>query len=211
VLFIITQQVQPALSMQLMQSQQAWIISQHLASPLVQVMQQPSLVMSHLHMPMVRLQQQTIIPFIIMQQLHMPPASMVHRFCIMPQAIWSLQLQVIFMPPWHFSTFMVQRGTIIMFMPAGMPIDVPIPGAVMPGVVIPAIVPRSIIIVAMVLFSSQHAGNGPLDIRRCVGLPAGSPLPPAQEAAYEPFGLSTITIFSGFGMRQATLLNHNPT
>ena len=64
-LFIITQQVQPALSMQAMQSQQAWIISQHLASPLVQVMHTPSLVISHLHMPMVRLQQQTIMPFIM--------------------------------------------------------------------------------------------------------------------------------------------------
>ena len=68
VLFIITQQVQPAFSMHAMQSQQAWIISQHFGSPLVQVMQTPSSVISHLHMPMVRLQQQTIMPFIIMQQ-----------------------------------------------------------------------------------------------------------------------------------------------
>jgi len=99
VLFIMTQQVQPSLSMQAMQSQQDWIISQHLASPLVQVMQTPSLVISHLHMPMVKLQQQHIMPFIIMQQLHMPPASMVHKFCTIVQAILSSQTQVIFMPP----------------------------------------------------------------------------------------------------------------
>ena len=66
--FIITQQVQPAFIMAVMQSQQAWIMSQQALSPLVQVMQQPSSVISHLHMPMVRLQQQTIMPFIMQQQ-----------------------------------------------------------------------------------------------------------------------------------------------
>ena len=80
VLFIMTQQVHPALAMQLRQSQQAWIISPHLASPLVQVTQTPLSVISQRHMPMVRLQQQTVMPFIIQQQLHMLPASMVHRF-----------------------------------------------------------------------------------------------------------------------------------
>ncbi len=104
-----------------MQSQQAWIISQHLASPLVQVMTQPLSVISHLHMPIVRLQQQTIMPFIIMQQEHMPPASIVHKFCIMLHAILSVQVQVIFMPPWHFSILIVQRGTIIQFAPVVMP------------------------------------------------------------------------------------------
>ncbi|MFO0807027.1 MAG: hypothetical protein U0746_00215 [Gemmataceae bacterium] len=71
--FIMQQQVQPAAIMVAMQSQQAWIILQHSASPLVQVMQQPSLVISHLHMPIVMLQQQTIMPFIMQQQEHMPP------------------------------------------------------------------------------------------------------------------------------------------
>jgi len=74
-----------------------------LASPLVQVMQTPSLVISHWHMPMVRLQQQTAMPFIMTQQLHMPPASMVQRFCTMLHAILSSHVQVIFMPPVHFS------------------------------------------------------------------------------------------------------------
>ena len=62
VLFSSRQQVQPASIMELRQSQQAWIISQHLASPLVQVMQTPSSVISHLHRPIVRLQVQTIRP-----------------------------------------------------------------------------------------------------------------------------------------------------
>ena len=53
-LFIITQQVQPSFIIVAMQSQQAWIISPHLGSPLVQVMTTPSLVFSQRHMPMVR-------------------------------------------------------------------------------------------------------------------------------------------------------------
>ena len=112
VLFMQQQQTQPAAIIVLMQSQQAWIILQHSASPDVQVMTQPSLVMSHLHMPIVRLQPQTTMPFIMQQSEHMPPWSIVHRLCIMLQAIGSSQEQVIFIPPVHFSNFMVQRGTI---------------------------------------------------------------------------------------------------
>jgi hypothetical protein len=140
-LFIITQQVQPAFIMPDMHSQQAWIISQHLASPLMQVMQQPSLVISHLHMPMVKLQQLTIIPFIMQQQLTMPPASMVQRFCIIEQATGSSHEQVIFMPPVHFSIFIVQRGTIMKFGAAGVADGADIAGA--PGIVM---LVRSIII-----------------------------------------------------------------
>ena len=47
------QQVHPAFIIVFMQSQQAWIISQHLLSPEVQVTQTPLSVISHLHMPMV--------------------------------------------------------------------------------------------------------------------------------------------------------------
>ena len=112
-LFMQRQQVQPAAHMAIMQSQQAWIIEQQAGSPLVQVMQTPLSVISHLHMPIVMLQQQTIMPFIIMQQLHMPPAIMVQRFCIIVADIVSSHLQVIFMPPLHFSIVIVQRGTII--------------------------------------------------------------------------------------------------
>ena len=145
VLFIITQQVQPSLSMQDMQSQQAWIISQHFWSPLVQVIVQPLSVISHLHMPIVRLQQQTIMPFMTMQQEHMPPASMVQRFCIMLHAIGSSHVQVIFIPPVHFSILMVQRGTIIQFADGIAPVA-PI-GAPMPAVPMPVMLARSIIIV----------------------------------------------------------------
>ena len=60
----------------------------------------------------------------------------------MPADIASSQVQVIFMPPVHFSIFMVQRGTIIMFMPAGIVappiIPVPMPGVPMPVMLIPA-------------------------------------------------------------------------
>ena len=130
--FIITQQVQPAF---IMARHAVAAGLDHLAaalSPLVQVMQTPLSVISHLHMPMVMLQQQTIMPFIIMQQLHMPPAIIVQRFCIMLQAILSSQMQVIFMPPVHFSILIVQRGTIIMFgsarlSPCGRP-RIPMPG-----------------------------------------------------------------------------------
>jgi hypothetical protein len=128
------QQVQPSFSMQCMHSQQAWIISQHLASPLVQVMHTPSLVISHLQIPMVRLQQQTTMPFIMQQQLHMPPASIVHRFCTMLVAILSSQWQVIFIPPVHFSILSVHRGTIIQLVPAGIPVGAPIVGVPMPGI-----------------------------------------------------------------------------
>ena len=79
-LLIIRQQVQPAFIIEVMQAQQASIIALQDESPLVQVTQTPSSVGSHLHMAMVRLQQQTIIPFIMQQQLHMEPAMLMHRF-----------------------------------------------------------------------------------------------------------------------------------
>jgi hypothetical protein len=151
-LFIMRQQVQPSLSIQARQSQQLWIISQHLASPLAQEMQTPLAVISHLHMPIVKLQQQTIIPFIMHQQLHRPPASIEQRFWTMLHAILSSHEHVIFMPPWHFSILNVQRGTRCMFMTAGMPVGVPIAGVGMPGAVIPIPV-RSIIIVLDIVFN----------------------------------------------------------
>jgi hypothetical protein len=79
-LLIIRQQVQPAFIIEVIQAQQASIIALQDESPLVQVTQTPSSVGSHLHMAMVRLQQQTIIPFIMQQQLHSPPGIMLQRF-----------------------------------------------------------------------------------------------------------------------------------
>jgi hypothetical protein len=143
--FIMTQQVQPAFIIAAQQSQHAWIMAQHCLSPLVQVMVTPPSVISHLHRPIMRLQQQAIMPFIIMQQLHIPPADMVQRFWSMPAAVLSSVVQVIFMPPGHFSIFTVQRGTIIRFMPPGVIVGaftVPAPGVVIPAIPIPV---RSII------------------------------------------------------------------
>jgi hypothetical protein len=163
VLFIITQQVQPSLSIVLMQSQHAWIISEHLASPEVQEIMTPLSVMSHLHMPMVILQQQTIMPFIIMQTVHMPPWSMLHRFCTMLAPILSSHEQVIFMPPLIFSILKVQRGTIIQLVLGIMP-GAPMPGAAAP---IPPIIPgmpipvRSIIIPLDMVDSFSRAGGRP--------------------------------------------------
>jgi hypothetical protein len=116
----------------------------------VQVTQQPSLVISTLHAPIVRLQVQTTMPFIMQQTLHMPPAIMVQRFCIMVQAVGSSQVQVIFIPPVHFSTFMVQRGTMTMLGVIGVP-------GVVPGmaVFIPVMVARSIIMVVVMLRSPE--------------------------------------------------------
>jgi hypothetical protein len=148
---IIMQQEQPDFMQAVMQSQQPWIISQQPLSPLVQVMQQPSFVISHLHIPIMRLQQQTIIPFIMQQQLTIPPAIMVQRFCIMEQAAWSVQVQVIFMPLAIFSIFIVQRGTITMLGAIGEVVP-DIPGVFMPMPGIP-IVGRSIIIVPVMIIA----------------------------------------------------------
>jgi hypothetical protein len=47
-------------------------MSQHLASPLVQVMQQPSFVFSHLQWPQHRLKLQTWMPFQVQQHEQVP-------------------------------------------------------------------------------------------------------------------------------------------
>lgn len=105
-------------------------------SPLMQVMQTPLAVISHLQVPIVKQQQQTIMPFIMQQQLHMVPAMVLHRFCSMLTAILSSQVHMIFMPPVHFSILIVQRGTMVMFMP-DCGIDIPMLGMFMPGIVLP--------------------------------------------------------------------------
>jgi hypothetical protein len=129
------QQVQPDFNIVAKQSQHASIIAQHLASPLVQVMLTPSFVVSHLHMPIVRLQVQTIMPFMVQQKLHMPPAIIVQRFCNMLHAIASSHAQVTFMPPLQRSILNVQRGTIIQLAALGIPVvGAPIPVAPMPGI-----------------------------------------------------------------------------
>jgi hypothetical protein len=85
------------------------------------------------------------------QQLTMPPAIMVQRFCIMVQAAGSVQTQVIFMPPVHFSIFMVQRGTITMLGVMGVVIPgIPDPPMPIPGI---PVVGRSIIIVPVMILT----------------------------------------------------------
>jgi hypothetical protein len=177
--FIIMQQVQPAISMAAMQSQQHWIILQQAASPEVHVTMQPVSVISTLHMPIIMLQFMTGMPFIIMQQDIMPPAIMLQRFCMVRAAMASSHMHIIFMPLAIFSTFMVQRGTIIMFMPAMLPA---MPGAIEPGIIpgfipgvmfrimpmsiMPIIEARSEVVVAMIQFSVRTFF--------CVCLPAAS-------------------------------------
>jgi hypothetical protein len=116
----------------------------------VHVMVQPSSVGSHLHMPIVRLQQHIIMPFMMQQQLHIPPAIIEHRFCSMVADILSSHLQTIFIPPVHFSMVILHRGTIIHCGAAGMVDVVPIPPAwpvPIPGMPIPA---RSITIALVI-------------------------------------------------------------
>lgn len=64
----------------------------------------------------------------------------------MLHAIGSSQAQLTFMPPLHFSNFMVQRGTIIMFMPVGIVPVEPIAPVLIPVVPIADIPVRSTII-----------------------------------------------------------------
>ncbi len=157
------QQVQPAFMQADMQSQEPWIMSQQPLSPLVQVTVQPSLVISHLHIPIMRLQEQTIMPFIMQQQLTMPPAIMEQRFCIMAQAAGSEQVQVIFIPPVHFSILNMQRGTITMFGAMGVAVP-PIPVAPMPGM---PMVGRSIIIVPVMINTPIVGILGVMAIKNC--------------------------------------------
>lgn len=160
--FIIRQPVHPALSMVARQSQQAWSISAQLLSPLLQVRQTPLGVISQRHMPMVKLQQQTTMPFIIMQQLHMQPLMVLHRFCTMVHAAGSSQVHVIFMPPLHFSILNVQRGTIIMLLGIVGMLGVGIPMPALGEFIIPGmpIVMRSIIGVLLAMFATPSISSG---------------------------------------------------
>jgi hypothetical protein len=103
---------QPGIIMLVMQSQQAWIIFWHVASPLVQVMTQPMSVISQVVMPMVMLQQQHIMPFIMQQQLIIAPGIIMHRFCIMAADILSSQTQVTVMPMAVLAKVMRHLGII---------------------------------------------------------------------------------------------------
>jgi hypothetical protein len=107
-----TQHMQPALMQAVMHSQQAWHMAQQSSSPLVQVMQTPIFVSVHSHLHMARLHWHMVMPFIMHEQLHMLPAIILHMFCSVAAESSSSQVHVIFMPPLHFSIFIVQRGTM---------------------------------------------------------------------------------------------------
>src|SRR5687767_9341622 len=119
-------------------SQKDCSIWPHALSPLVHVTQQPSLVNSHLHVPQQKLHWQMVMPLNVQQQLHMPPASILQRFCNAPQATSSSQEQVILKPPVHFSNFISQRGrTTQLLMPGVDGVGEPTPGLAMPEVPMP--------------------------------------------------------------------------
>ncbi len=133
-------------------------MAEQVGSPLVHVMQTPSSVASYLQWAMVRLQEHTVIPFMTQQQLQSPPAIMVQRFWSIAAETLSSQAHTIFMPPVHFSNVIVQRGTIIMFVPAGAVAVVPIT-PVGPVMLTPAIpFPARSVIIAVVIQGSPYSG-----------------------------------------------------
>jgi hypothetical protein len=163
--FMHMQHMQPAAMHLVMQSQQAWHISQQLLSPLVQVKQTPFLVFVHSHLHKHRLHWHIIMPFIRQQQLHMPPASILHMFWSVVADISSSQSQCTFIPSLHCSNRMVQRVT--MHMPgAAVAPGMPIGDCVAIG---PIIIDLSIIIVVIVSLSlviSGQAGRSPWECSR---------------------------------------------
>jgi hypothetical protein len=134
-------------------------------SPLVHVIVHPIFVISTLHIPIIpTLQKHIGMPFIIVQHEHMPLAIMFIRLAIMAAPVLSSLVQVIFIPPGHFSMAIVQRGAIIMadmlpiIMPGIMPPIIPPMGMfIMPmlpiGMLIPVVIPRSVIIPVVIVNS----------------------------------------------------------
>src|SRR5262249_21815177 len=130
----------------------------------------------------------------------MPPATMLQRFCTMLRATGSSQVQVTFMPPWHFSNFSVQRGTIIQLTPPDTPVGAPIVGAPsagtpMPGIPIPV---RSIIIVLDIPETPLRAASrqpGGTSLRGGSGGPSLGPSP--VEPDYMQEGLRIATVLRG--------------
>jgi hypothetical protein len=150
--FIIMYIVQPGIIMLVMQSQHAWIILRAIMSPLVQVIMHPMSIISILQVPMGIMHWQHIMPFIMQHMPIIPFAFIMHICCIMPAAVLSSHVIVHFMPSGIRSIFMVQRGSIIPFIPLiidGMaPIGVCIP------IGIPIIPIRSPVIIVFINVSN---------------------------------------------------------
>jgi hypothetical protein len=112
------------------------------------------------------------MPFIIMQQEHIPPAIMLHRFCIIMAEVLSWHVQVIFIPPGHFSIFIMHWGTIpdmlgeepIMGAVIGIPIIMGIPIMPVPIVVAPIPIIRSLVIMFMAISFQTQLALQPLNI-----------------------------------------------
>jgi hypothetical protein len=198
--FIMTQQVMPGIIMPVMQSQQDWIIFSKCLSPLVHVIVHPMSIISTLHIPIIpTLHTHMVIPFIIMQHEHMPFCIIIMRLAIIAAEVLSSNVQVIRMPPGHFSMAMVHRGAIIM---PGV-LGVIIPGIIIPpmppimgmfiippppiGMDIPLVIPRSVIIPVVMANSSTGGPSGP--DHGFVARPArasGGAVVPSQKASTTP-------------------------
>lgn len=88
-------------------------------------MHTPSGVYSHLQKPQQKLHWQTVMPLNMQQTLHKPPASILHKFCRVPQATGSSQVQLILQPSLHFSTVRVQRGSTHQLAVVGLGVEKP--------------------------------------------------------------------------------------
>jgi hypothetical protein len=108
------QQSQPAFEQAQMQLQHASIRLQQFLSLLVQVKQTPFLTAVHSHSHMHRSHWQTTLPFEVQQKLILPPDRTLHDSCNVAALCSSLQMQMNFIPPLHFSTFIVQQGTLLL-------------------------------------------------------------------------------------------------
>jgi hypothetical protein len=122
------------------------------------------------------------------EQLHRPPAIILHRFCSVAALISSSHVQVSFMPPAHFSNFIVQRGTIIIEGVAGA-IDGMPPCGIEP-VPIEPIIERSNIIVLDILNFSLNIWSGGVACQHWQKAlcRTGRSLWPSQSVALEKFG-----------------------
>ncbi|HEX4130935.1 MAG TPA: hypothetical protein VHZ24_12910 [Pirellulales bacterium] len=101
------------------------------------------------------------MPFIMQQQLHIPPSSILHKFCKAPQATSSSHEQVIFIPPAHFSILIVARGNIDMLLIAGIGIV----DAIAAGLPMGAVMARSIIIIALDILHTPLVGEWSAGVR----------------------------------------------
>jgi hypothetical protein len=169
-----TQHMQPAFMQPLMQSQQACSISQQCLSPDVQVMHTPSLVISHLQLHMAKLHWHMTMPFIIHEQLHMPFASMRQMFCNVPHDTSSSQLQVILIPPVHFSIFILHCGTMAILAIAGAMLGIPGMGIDEPA--IPAIDMGRSTIIMDIAYSFRLRAAGQAATKRSIAACAGRQL-----------------------------------